>query len=321
MLLILWFHTEMYVAGRDITPYDLYVPNALTTFFFLSGYLFAPTVPGAFAAGSHTSALATKLTSIARKLLLPYFVFTLLLAVPKAVVLGVPLKSVITAIAQGNGSWFVAALIVAETLLALAMATGSRWVVCSLPVASLAAAWALTGTSLSMHHNYWNFHNALLLLPFLCLGLLFRHSACSAVFQRRPWLLIVPALLLILIKLTVVTHHHSQLVEPVAITSYPLFVADMVCAIAIAVAVVRQLPPIAPLSWLGRNTLVCYFFCGAVPALVARCLPPYAGNYLTIPLAFVAVCLVEAVVIVVSNKIILKPMNRILDSLTKKKSH
>ena len=40
MVAILLFHTEMYYAGRDITPYRCYVHNALATFFFISGYLF-----------------------------------------------------------------------------------------------------------------------------------------------------------------------------------------------------------------------------------------------------------------------------------------
>lgn len=40
ILAILLDHTELYATGRNIIPYSLYVVNALTLFFFISGYLF-----------------------------------------------------------------------------------------------------------------------------------------------------------------------------------------------------------------------------------------------------------------------------------------
>ena len=40
MIAILLFHTEVYYAGDAVIPYSFYVDNALTIFFFVSGYLF-----------------------------------------------------------------------------------------------------------------------------------------------------------------------------------------------------------------------------------------------------------------------------------------
>ncbi len=39
MMAILYFHTEMYYAGKDLIPYACYVDNMLSVFFFISGYL------------------------------------------------------------------------------------------------------------------------------------------------------------------------------------------------------------------------------------------------------------------------------------------
>ncbi len=39
MMAILWDHTEIYMSGRNIIPYSIYVTDALVVFFFLSGYL------------------------------------------------------------------------------------------------------------------------------------------------------------------------------------------------------------------------------------------------------------------------------------------
>jgi fucose 4-O-acetylase-like acetyltransferase len=70
---ILWFHTEMYYAGSDVTPYALYVGDVLATFFFLSGYLFLSGKP--FSAHS-------KMMTIVRRLIIPYFFFTLPFVLP-----------------------------------------------------------------------------------------------------------------------------------------------------------------------------------------------------------------------------------------------
>lgn len=39
MTAILYDHTDIYYSDTNVLPYELYVPNALTTFFILSGYL------------------------------------------------------------------------------------------------------------------------------------------------------------------------------------------------------------------------------------------------------------------------------------------
>ena len=82
MVAILLFHTEMYYAGYDIIPYSFYVENALAMFFFLSGYLFYK--------DNGTIHPKQKIFSIAVNLIIPYFIFTTLIALPKA---------------QGSRSW------------------------------------------------------------------------------------------------------------------------------------------------------------------------------------------------------------------------
>ena len=111
MLAILLDHTEIYYTGTNIIPYTLYVPNALCVFFFLSGYLFFK--PQGFS-------LCAKLVSITRGIILPYFIFTSLIAVPKALVHDhfTSLASLTYDIVSGQASWFVAALAVAEVLFA-----------------------------------------------------------------------------------------------------------------------------------------------------------------------------------------------------------
>ena len=65
--------------------------------------------------------LKHKLTSIGRSLLLPYFLFTIVLALPKAFAHGHSLdwESLLLLILTGRASWFIAALIVSEIVFSL----------------------------------------------------------------------------------------------------------------------------------------------------------------------------------------------------------
>lgn len=75
MLAIIFDHTEICFTGDNIVPYRMYVPDVLMAFFFLSGYLFYR--PEGFC-------LRHKLHSWLRGVLMPYFIFTSALALPKA---------------------------------------------------------------------------------------------------------------------------------------------------------------------------------------------------------------------------------------------
>ena len=75
MLAILLFHTEIYYAGSDVVCYGFYVENALTAFAFVSGYLFIKPEGG--------FSMSKKAMAIVRGLILPYFIFTLILALGK----------------------------------------------------------------------------------------------------------------------------------------------------------------------------------------------------------------------------------------------
>lgn len=72
MTAILYDHTEIYYANDNIIPYEMYVINALTAFFFISGFLFWKEKP---------FQIKNKMTSIFRSLVIPYFIFTTAMAV------------------------------------------------------------------------------------------------------------------------------------------------------------------------------------------------------------------------------------------------
>lgn len=303
MMLILWFHTEMYYANADGTSYHFYVCNALTTFFFLSGYLFF--TEKAFSA-SH------KLVSLFRGIIVPYFVYTAVLALPKAFMNDLPVQIVLLNILLGRASWFIAALIVAELCFIGIRSLNKKYMVYVAFIVSLVTAYLLTGTNLAINYNYWNCHSALIALAFICLGYLYHKH--EAHFQRfnTPLSLSLLVLLFIAIKIYVWHEGVSLLICPVNISNYPLFISDSCCFILILIVLFRRLPEICCLSWTGKHSLIYYFFCGAVPMATARILEatglPCDNRYWLMPFAFVLVYAFTTLIVWL-NHYLLKKVN------------
>lgn len=114
MTAILYDHTDIYYSDSNVLPYELYVPNALTAFFVLSGYLMYK---------RSGFCLKNKIRSIMKGLLLPYLIFTIAMALPKSLANGLSfnIADMLINVLSGKASWFVAALFIAEMLFSIAI--------------------------------------------------------------------------------------------------------------------------------------------------------------------------------------------------------
>ncbi|WP_025001785.1 acyltransferase family protein [Prevotella dentasini] len=331
MLAILLDHTEIYYTGDNLISYHLYVADALVVFFFISGYLFCrPNNYGAEAASTlkgrqagdpdsrggdvqtdrlplrlaeEPFPLRHKLLSIIRNLLVPYFVFTTALALPKSLAHGLPVEEVFLTVLTGQASWFIAALIVGETAFALLLwISREKWWILSV------SALLSMGLCIWSAHNgrsfYWQADNACMALTILYLGYLYRRK--EAFFNRfhTPYHTFLFFILFIIIKVYVHTEGVSLLIEPIGVSDWPVFVVNMVVAVFFLVNLFRQIPRLhflRPVEWTGSHSLVYYFLCGGVPltvsAMFQRLGLPYDGNYLHVVLAYVAVWIASTVLV------------------------
>ena len=82
MIAILLYHTEFYYTGKVLINYSLYVTNVLILFFFVSGYLMYKT----------DFDIGKKIKSIFKGLLIPYFCFTTIIAIPKSLAHGTEIE-------------------------------------------------------------------------------------------------------------------------------------------------------------------------------------------------------------------------------------
>lgn len=287
MTAVLLDHTELYVGGYNIIPYSMYVTNALCIFFFLSGYLIY----------KKNWNIQKKTISIFRTLVLPYFIFTTIIALPKDFIHGniIDIKNIGVNILTGQASWFVASLIIAELIFSIIL-----WISRGKVIILSAISLACFGVSIFLSHLntsfIWQADNALQAILFLSSGYLYRrYEDKFEVINKIPYNVFL-FLLIFIIKLYEYEHQVNLIIWPISINNYPLFITDILICTLFMINAAKALPRCKMIEWTGSHSIIYYFFCGGVPLIVSEIFNRtglvYDGNYLLILFAFSCVYLI-----------------------------
>lgn len=293
MLAILLDHTEIYYTGDNIIPYKFYVVNVLVAFFFISGYL---------SYNREGFRLHHKLISIIRRLLIPYFFFTTVMALPKALVHGKPIPDGFLAILTGQASWFIVSLIVASFVFAILLwlSKGSVYVLIGM---SLFSFWGCLLFSASSYNLYWQIEHACLAFPLLVVGYLYHRYEYLFKFLLSTGSLLVLSGIWVLVKLFEYTHSVQLQLAPIIVSHWSVFFLDVSVSTLLLTGLFQRLPHLRILPWVGEHSLVFYFMAGGIPLMVTKILQGfhlyYNGYYYRILLAFFLVCCLTAVVAIV----------------------
>ena len=268
MVMILVFHTEVYYKEYSVTPYYIYVTNAIILFYFLSGYLFHRNRP---------FNLKAKLASIVKSLLFPYFVFTLLISIAKLLFLkeGRGWSEMFISIISGRASWFIAALIVAEVLFSvlLFISKGKQWWLSTVALLCLIIYYLIPFNQ----HNYWQWQDALLAVTFLYAG--YTYHQYEDVINRIHKPLYSLLLFLILILIKVYEYHVDLPMRNISVECAPLFLCDALVTILFVIGLIRLIPRCHLIEWTGRHCIVYYFLCGGCPLIASRVLVRFGIDY------------------------------------------
>lgn len=282
MLSILLDHTELYYTGINIIDYNVYVVNALVLFFILSGYLMYK---------EEGFNIKKKLKSIAKSLLLPYFLFSILLSFPKALVHGnsIEIGNILLQIVCGQSSWFATALCLSEFIFSLTV-----WITHGKTIALSILGIIGFGTSIYLSHGnqpyIWQLDNSLQALLFLCMGYTYhRYEKVFNTISQASYAYFL-FLLLIIIKVYEYTNGVNMLIWYISINNYPIFLIDIFICSIFMIQLCKMLPPCRWLEWTGSHSLVYYFLSGGVPLLTSQAFErmnwTYQGNYLLVIAAF-----------------------------------
>ena len=289
MLAILVHHTEMYYVGEAIIDYRFFADNALCTFFFISGYLFYKETP---------FNLKYKFLSILKTIIIPYFIFMSVIALPKALAHGkfVSISDSILSIVLGQQSWFITALATAEIIFSILLYLSKqyKWVLPIGVLTSLIGIIFLTGNEQMLAHNYWNIMDGLLAISFLYIGYLY-HQKENVINSFPLYLYIIPFVLFFISKWVIVEYKVYCYLGPVDIDNYPVFIIDNILAILLITRLCKLLPDMKPISWMGSHVIVYYFLCGGVPltlsVLANKIGFSYHGIYIQVIVVLIAVYL------------------------------
>lgn len=276
MMAILWFHTEMYYAGKDIIPYSFYVGDVLAVFFFISGYLFYDNKP--FDA-------KRKVQRVFRGLIVPYFIFTTIITILKAIAYKETdnISAMLTTILTGEASWFVTALIVSELLFTaiLSFTQCRKKSILAFALFSLLLT-AILSNSYSPYHNpfnYWHINEAFLGCFLMGLGYLY-HSKEAIIHQfNKTYSLPVVFLSIIILKIIIWKEGFQMILGPVMAENFMLFILDLLLSIVLLIGIFKRLPNINIIGWTGSHSLVYYFICGGVPVIISKLFEHFGCYY------------------------------------------
>ena len=296
MLAIIFDHTEICFTGDNIVPYRMYVPDVLMAFFFLSGYLFYR--PEGFR-------LRHKLHSWLRGVLMPYFIFTSALALPKAWLHGAggSISDLLLTILTGQGSWFIASLAVAELLFCFLLWLSRahwRWLA-GAGLFAVALAYGFGTRRLAFEANWWHVNEAVVALPSLLLG----YMAHRFDKLGTRWRLGLFALLLVLslpVNVLVASSSWPSVLVGALVLPRLFLVKNALSVLLLyllftisqrdGVRWVEQMPRwlAAMVSWTGRRSIVYYFFSSGIPtaltAVFSRLGYTYRGCYVEVLVVF-----------------------------------
>ena len=262
MLIILWFHTEVYYFGECKIPYSMYVQNALAGFFFLSGYLYIPKI-----------FMINKIKiihNIFRKLVIPYIIFTFFIGIAKVLFRGenIELLSIITNILTGNASWFISALIICQLyLVAIQFIVNKQCLLlfaCILPF--LYMVFTKNYTNLSI------IDGTSISVMFMYLGFLYKTYE-KFLDNLNIINYIFMTLILIILKVIEYYYNYDMIYYYISIDNYLLFIFDTFIWCIIIIKIIKKNHSsnkfISIIEWIGKHSLVFYFLCGGVPSVVS----------------------------------------------------
>lgn len=294
MLAILLDHTEVYYSGANIINYNVYVTDALYLFFFLSGYLMYKQ--------KIDINVKEKLCSIGRSLLIPYLIFTSVIAFPKALAHGNfnGIGAIALDILQGYASWFIAALIVAEIFFTILLK------VCSKKILLMGGICLIVATFSQFFPHKESFYifqidNALFVMPILFGGYIYHKYED---FMPQKWIYTATALFfLACVKIYVHYYDIKMSIGLLEISNYGVFILNAFLGCFAFAELFKKLPHCSPIEWIGKHSLVYYFFCGSIPFIVGKLFNylifPYNGLYWHVLLAFVATCIFSTIVVAI----------------------
>lgn len=302
MLMVYVVHCESYYGHWLGHVNVLLHPVYVNAFFFVSGYLLfrkqlsQPVIGEPLARYTSTGGSGRKiLYNIVFRLFIPALLFSIVCFLPNMLLKGgsALAGSFFFKTLGGGTYWFVGALLVCQLFILLLLLTRQRRVWFYAAMLGLAA---MAGTVALPFYgsipNYYAFQLAPLCMGFIALGALYWRYEPS-----HTSLLTLLILAVVYLAFFILLRNDAQTLISMGMLNLTGFVGSAIGCL-LMVAVCKQLPRIAFLTFIGQNSIVFYLLSGAVPVVVNilfKRLIPVPG--IVDLLVYIAVCVALATAI------------------------
>lgn len=256
MLVTMLFHTEVMYMGDTCLFTDLVFFNtSMVFFFFVSGYL----------TNIQDFNFKNSLSSLVKRLLIPYFIFTTIIYIPKHLVRGwdFDVFTMLAEIFGGVASWFIAALIVSKLILCILVRFTTKLSIIGISSIML----TILGFVLTQYFQapqYWYVNYAFISMFYLFLGVLYREYEDKIRFNK-VWQAIISTILFFILayfdyKIQLSTYIYGLKEGGVEIIEVLTYLCLSVIGIWMVISLMKLIPfGIKWLAYVGVNSLTYYY--------------------------------------------------------------
>ncbi len=270
MVGVYWMHAAGY-CGEGQSAARVVLPFYVNAFFFVSGYLFFGKW---LRQGASREDCRRRAANVLFKIMIPTMIFAALMFGPKLLMhaQGATLVSFVTDVFGGVSYWFTPAIAVAQlffiALVALCGKFNIWWCtgVSAVAFALCSIVWphALTAAS---GYVPWYWQTGLSYTPLMALGGLY--ARYEGRLRHGKWVAAVCAVVYMALMALMFAGKADLVCMGISAHINALGAVAVAASIVTVIAVARTLPRMGWLERIGRNSILFYFFCGAVPASLA----------------------------------------------------
>lgn len=280
MICVYIAHCNVYYLNHTSPLYFLYKPFYLAFFFFLSGFLFFKNLDN--------FPFKKKISSILNKLVWPVIFFPSLIWVPKMIAHGgsIGLEAYLTDILGGTAAWFVSTIIVAQLISLLLVYVFKKRLFAMLLISCITMFSAFYLRSIDPTPFPWYYKSGMIAVFFLVLGGIARkyYDKLERIISL-PYLLESGVLYICLMLYNYYYLGYYQAIMSVDYDNIPLGLFNNLLGIFFMIQLCHYIPEIKWLQYIGKNSIIFYFFGGGVPLVMGylvRTYIPFQGYLMTI---------------------------------------
>lgn len=292
-------HCNVYFQNHESPLYFIYKPFYLSFFFFISGFLFFKDLD--------KFPFKKKIAGIVNKLLWPVIVFPSLIWIPKMLAHGnsPDIDAYLLDIFGGTASWFVSTIIVAQliSLLLIFIFKSRLHIMLIVGIISMMSAFYLKTIDPSPFP--WYYKSGMVAVFFLVPGGIARkyYDRLERIISL-PYLLVSGAVYICLMLYNYYYLGYYQAIMSVEYDNIPLGLFNNLLGIFFMIQLCHYIPEVKWLQYIGKNSIVFYFFGGGVPLVIGyltRTYIPFQGYVMTILVTILCVAIVFPICYVIKR--------------------